>query len=89
MIGKSCIINVKSYIENVKSCIKIINKIMKRIEIMIEIIIQIEITKKNIYNRYLTPLINVGLHVLSTFNNQCAYTFTSQIENDKYTRYVT
>ena len=38
MIEKSCI-------ENVKSCIEIINKIMRRIEIMVKIMIWIETTK--------------------------------------------
>ena len=35
----------KSYIKNVKSCIKIINKIIRRIKIMVEIMIWIETTK--------------------------------------------
>ena len=45
MIGKSCIGNVKSCIRNVKSCIEIINEIMIRIKIMVEIMIWIETTK--------------------------------------------
>ena len=46
MIGKSYIGNVKSCIGNVKSCIEIINEIMIRIKIMVEIMIWIETRKK-------------------------------------------